>query len=169
MLKTRRLPPFLMLNGDGASGSAPVGDPPPAAPQEPAAPAAPAAPAVPPAPSAPVAAPPAAPAASPTPPPVPTTDPAEAARQREETAKNAASLLQLTAAIDNGITKDERALLTGTTQEQLDAQIAAILALRAPAVASARDAGITGAGAPVTQRAKTLGDAVAARINKTSN
>jgi hypothetical protein len=100
---------------------------------------------------------------------VPAADPAEAARQREETAKNAAALMQLTAAIDNGITKDERALLTATTQEQLDAQIAAILALRKPDVASARAAGITSAGGSGPQRAKTLGEAVAARINKTSN
>jgi hypothetical protein len=58
----------------------------------------------------------------------------------------AAELLQLKAANENGITKDERALLTGTTDEELKAQVAAILKLRAPSAASPADAGITAGG-----------------------
>ncbi|MGB4136412.1 MAG: hypothetical protein WA971_07605 [Microbacterium sp.] len=90
-----------------------------------------------------------------------------AATAEESATKNGAELLQLQAAIDNGITKDERALLTGTTEDELKAQVAAILKLRAPSTASAQDAGITGGGSSTpTSRAKTLADAVAARVNK---
>ncbi|OJU41815.1 MAG: hypothetical protein BGN97_03695 [Microbacterium sp. 69-10] len=85
----------------------------------------------------------------------------------QASAANAALLLQLTAANENGITKDERALLTGTTEDELKAQVAAILKLRAPSAASPQDAGITGGGSSTpTTRAKTLAEAVAARITK---
>lgn len=96
----------------------------------------------------------------------------EKAQQRatdaeQKSASDAALLLQLTAANENGITKDERALLTGTTEDELKAQVAAILKLRAPSTASAQDAGITGGGSSTsTTRAKSLTEAVAARVNQ---
>ncbi|WP_144795703.1 hypothetical protein [Microbacterium paludicola] len=61
-------------------------------------------------------------------------------------ATSAAELLQLSLAIEHGITKDERALLTASTEEALQAQVASILKLRAPSTASAADAGITAGG-----------------------
>lgn len=96
----------------------------------------------------------------------------EKANLRAETAEqastaSAALLLQLTAANENGITKEERPLLTGSTDEELTAQVAAILKLRAPSTASAQEAGITGGGSSTpTIRTKSLAEAVAAAVNK---
>lgn len=82
-------------------------------------------------------------------------------------AATAAEAIQLRFAVDNGITKEERALLTGTTEDALTAQVAAVLGLRAPATASAKDAGITAAGSDTThKRAGSLSDAVSAAVNK---
>lgn len=77
-------------------------------------------------------------------------------------AKEAAEKLQLQAAVDNGITKDERVLLTATTEEGLAAQVKAILSMRAPGTASAAAAGITGGGAAPSNKPATLEAAIEA-------
>lgn len=90
-----------------------------------------------------------------------------ATNAEQTAATNGAELLQLQAAIDNGITKAERVLLTATTKEALTAQVAAVLAMRAPSTASAKDAGITGgASSGVTKRAGSLAEAVGAQVKK---
>jgi len=170
----RRLPPFLMFNGPEATGSSSPPAAPAAVPAEPAPPAAPvaalppAAPVVPEAPAAPVAA--ADPVAAPPMPGVPAEVEAELRQLRADFATlsgQAAETLQLRYANDHGITKAERVLLTATTAEALADQVAAVLAMRAPSTASAKDAGITGgASSGVTKRAGSLAEAVAARVNK---
>lgn len=180
------LPPFLMMNGTGAAGSAPAAPASPA-PTEPAAPAAPATPAAPAAP----AADPAAPQPPAVDPAIEALrrenaalkekadkfDAAEleklsdlekatlrATTAEQAAAKDAAERLQLQAAVDNGITKDERVLLTGTTEEALAAQVKTIISLRAPGTASARDAGITGGGAAPSNKPATLEAAIEAAV-----
>ncbi|MDR6868458.1 hypothetical protein J2Y69_003074 [Microbacterium resistens] len=84
-------------------------------------------------------------------------------------ASNAAELLQLTFANEHGITKDERALLTATTEEALQAQVNAVLKLRAPSTASAKDAGITGGGKPPAPKPTSMEAAFAAHYAAESN
>lgn len=87
---------------------------------------------------------------------------AEEAEQKS--AVQAAELLQLRVANENGITKEERALLTGATEEVLTAQVAAILGLRAPSTASAQAAGITGGGKPTATAPASMEAALTAHF-----
>ncbi len=80
----------------------------------------------------------------------------------QQAAKDAAERLQLQVAVDNGITKAERALLTATTDADLASQVAAILALRAPGAASAQAAGITAGGAAPQNKPASLEAAIEA-------
>jgi len=91
----------------------------------------------------------------------------EKANQRASTAeqtaaKQAAEKLQLQAAVDHGISKDERVLLTATTEADLAVQVKAILSMRAPGTASAAAAGITGGGAAPSNKPATLEAAIEA-------
>ncbi len=92
---------------------------------------------------------------------------AEAAEKLAAT--NAAELLQLKFANEHGITKDERALLTGTTEEALQAQVAAVLKLRAPSTASAGDAGITAGGKAPAVKPNSMEAAFSAHYAGKSN
>lgn len=183
--RMRKLPPYLMFNGAAATGgTAPAGESSAAS----ATPGAPPAPAAPPAvPAAPAA--PAPPAVDPAIEALRRENAAlkakadqwdaaeqaklsdiEKANQRataaEQTAaQKAAETLQLQAAVENGITKDERALLTGTTEEAIKAQVASILSLRAPATATAQQAGITGGGAAPSNKPATLEAAIEAAVS----
>jgi hypothetical protein len=85
-----------------------------------------------------------------------------AAKAEQEAAKNAAELLQLRVAIASGITKDERVLLTGTTDADLTAQVATIIGMRAPGTASASAAGITGGGDAPSNKPASLEAAIEA-------
>lgn len=91
-------------------------------------------------------------------------DDAEAAK-----ASTKAELLQLTFANEHGITKDERALLTGQTEEALTAQVAAVLKLRAPSTASAGAAGITAGGKPPAAKPQSMEAALTAHFAGESN
>lgn len=91
-------------------------------------------------------------------------DDAEAAKST-----SAAELMQLKFANEHGITKDERALLTGTTEEALTAQVAAVLRLRAPSTASAGDAGITAGGKAPAVKPQSMEAAFSAHYAGKSN
>lgn len=87
-----------------------------------------------------------------------------AQKAEQDAAKNAAEKLQLQAAVDNGITKDERVLLTGKTEAEIAAQVAAIIGMRAPGTASAAAAGITGGGAAPSNKPATFQAAIEAAL-----
>lgn len=84
-------------------------------------------------------------------------------------ASSAAELLQLSFANEHGITKDERALLTATTEEALQAQVNAVLKLRAPSTAPARVAGITAGGKPPAPKPASMEAALTAHYAAKSN
>lgn len=83
-------------------------------------------------------------------------------KAEQAAAEAAAERLQLQAAVDNGITKDERVLLTATSEAELATQVKAILSMRAPGTASAQAAGITGGGAAPSTKPATLEAAIEA-------
>lgn len=74
----------------------------------------------------------------------------------------AAETLQLRYANEHGITKAERVLLTAATDEALAAQVAAVIAMRAPSTASAQAAGITGGGTAPVVKPTTIAGAIKA-------